>query len=63
MQYDVKYQMGLEERTDRIEADTAADAAEQVRNAHAGSNELFELLLVHLLDEAEENASRPAVRT
>lgn len=53
MLYDVTYQVGGEERTDRVDAPDAASAAALVRETQAGSEDLFELLLVHLLDDGE----------
>ncbi len=52
MVYDVTYQIGGEEHTDRVTAPHAASAAERVQASHDGDDR-YELLLVHLLDEAE----------
>ena len=52
MVYDVTYQVGGEERTDRVIAPHAASVAERVQASHDGSDR-YELLLVHLLDEAD----------
>ena len=51
MLYDVTYQIGGEERTDRVDAPDAAGAASAVREAHDGPEDRFELLLVHLIEE------------
>ena len=51
MRYDVTYQIGGEERTDRVEAPDAAAAAAAVHDAHGRSADLFELISVQLLDE------------
>lgn len=53
MVYDVTYQVGGEERTDRVIAPTAAGAAERVRESYDDGDERYELLLVHLLDQAD----------
>lgn len=52
MVYEVTYQVDGDERTDRVDADDAASAAESVRAAHDGPAERFELLLVHLVEDA-----------
>lgn len=52
MVYDVTYQIDGEERTDRIDADDAASAAEALRAAHDDGTERFELILVHLVEDA-----------
>ena len=54
MRYDVRYQIQGEERHTIVEADDAATAVERVQNDHLGSDQAFELLQVHLLDEPEE---------
>ncbi len=53
MVYDVTYQVGGEERTDRVIAPHAASAAERVQASHDDGDTHYELLLVHLLDEAD----------
>ena len=53
MVYDVTYQVGGEERTDRIIAPHAAGAAERVEASYDDGDESYELLKVHLLEEAE----------
>jgi hypothetical protein len=56
MQYEVTYQIGGEEHVDVVEAPDAATAASRVRNAHQTEDGVFELLLVHLIeDETEES--------
>lgn len=60
MMYEVTYQVGGDERTDSVDAPDAASAAAAVREAHGHSPDLFELLLVHLVDD--EVASRSPVR-
>lgn len=51
MTYEVTYQVGGEERTDRVDAPDAAGAAATVREAHGRAADHFELLLVHLVDD------------
>lgn len=51
--YDVTYQIGGEERIDRVDSPDAATAASSVREAHSGTDDRFELLLVHLIDNAD----------
>lgn len=53
MTYEVTFQIGGEEQTDRIDAPDAATAASRVRNAHQTDDGVFELLLVHLVEEDE----------
>ena len=61
MMYEVTYQVGGDERTDTVDAVDAASAAASVREANGHSPELFELLLVHLVDDevAERLSPRP----
>lgn len=58
MLYEVTFQIGGDEQTDRIDAPDAATAASRVRNAHQTEDGVFELLLVHLVEELD--ASEPA---
>lgn len=51
MRYEVRYQIGGEERTVEVEADSAAAAAQQAQEEHLQSHEVFELIQVHLLDD------------
>lgn len=61
MQYDVRYQIGGEEATETVEADSAADAARVVQDKFLGSDDVFELIQVHLIEESsEEPASESA---
>lgn len=53
MVYDVTYQVGGEERTDRVIAPHAASAAERVQASYDDGDARYELLRVHLLVEAE----------
>lgn len=59
MRYEVRYQIGGEERTVEVEADSAAAAARQAQEEHLHAEEVFELIQVHLLDDhvASELAS------
>ncbi len=55
MKYEVRYQRGGDEHTILVDADDAASAAEQAQVQEAESQEVFELIQVHLLeDEAAE---------
>jgi len=56
MRYDVTYQVGGEERTDRIDAPDAASAVAQVQETHGRTAEMFELISVNLLDEMPDQA-------
>jgi hypothetical protein len=55
MIYDVTFQIGGDEQTERVDAPDAATAASRVRNAHQTEEGLFELLLVHLVEEREDD--------
>ena len=55
MQYDVRFQIGGDERTEVVEAESAAEAARQVQEQFLGSDEVFELIQVHLLDEMADS--------
>lgn len=58
MMYEVTFQIGGDEQTDRVDAPDAATAASRVRNAHQTEDGVFELLLVHLVEEIDD--SEPA---
>ena len=60
MKYDITFQVDGEEQTERVDAPDAATAASRVRNAHATDDSVFELLLVHLV---EDEASEPGSET
>jgi hypothetical protein len=62
MLYEVTYQIGGEERTDRVDAPDAAGAAAAVREAHDAPEDRFELLLVHLVEETDPVAPADAPR-
>ena len=57
MQYDVRFQIGGDERTEVVEAESAAEAARQVQEQFLGSDEVFELIQVHLLDEMADSVT------
>lgn len=57
MQYDVRYQIGGEEHSDVVDADTAADAARIVQDRFLASGDVFELIQVHLLEEESTHES------
>ena len=59
MIYEVTYQLGGHERTDRVEAPDAASAASSVKEAHGRSEDRFELLLVHLVEDQLDPPSPP----
>ena len=65
MTYEVTFQIGGEEQMERVEAPDAATAASRIRNAHQTEEGMFELLLVHLVEEGEDDeapaADDPAV--
>lgn len=63
MLYDVTFQIGGEEQIERVEAPDAATAASRVRNAHHTEDGVFELLLVHLVEEDENGDTEPAGET
>lgn len=62
MRYEVRYQIGGDERTVEVDADSAAAAARLAQEEHLQSEEVFELIQVHLLDDhvASELASDSA---
>jgi hypothetical protein len=51
MHYDVRYQLGGEEKIEIVDAETAADAARIVQDQYLTSDEVFELIQVHLIEE------------
>jgi hypothetical protein len=57
MQYDVRFQIGGEERTELVEAESAAEAARQIQEQFLGSDEVFELIQVHLVDEVSDGVT------
>ena len=61
MTYDVTYQVGGEQRTDRVTAPDAATAAATVRDSHSRASDRFELLLVHLVEEEDGAGDSPPI--
>jgi hypothetical protein len=51
MRYEVRFRIDGEERTIEVEADSAADAAQQAQEEQFSSDRAFELIQVHLLDD------------
>ncbi len=56
-EYTVRYQLGGEEFTDRLEAENAASAARLVEDRHFEDDERFELIEVHLVESAETDTN------
>jgi len=56
MLYEVTYQLRGQEQTDRVEAPDAATAASTVKDAHGRSEDRFELILVHLVEDQADPA-------
>lgn len=54
MRYEVRYQIGGEEHSIEVDVDDAATAAATVQEQFIESEEVFELIQVHLLDEMPE---------
>lgn len=59
MLYDVTYQVGGQEHIARVDAADAAAAAASVQRDHAGPDEMFELIYVHLLENEPASAELP----
>ncbi len=51
MKYEVRYQIGGEEHTAHVDVDDAATAALVVQEQFLETDEVFELIQVHLLDD------------
>ncbi len=60
MKYEVRYQRGGEEHTILIDADDAASAAEQAQAHEPESQEVFELIQVHYLEDEVDDSSLEA---
>jgi hypothetical protein len=56
MLYEVTYQVAGEQHVERVDAPDAAAAAAAVRDLHGRSSQMFELILVQLLDDASPAA-------
>ena len=52
MQYEVTYQVAGEQQVERVDAPDAAAAAARVRDLYGRTSQMFELILVQLLDDA-----------
>jgi hypothetical protein len=51
MRYEVRYQIGGEEHSVEVDVDDAATAAQVVQEQFFDSDDIFELIQVHLLDD------------
>ncbi len=51
MQYDVRFQIAGEDRSQTVEAESAAEAAALVQEQFINSSDAFELIQVTLLDD------------
>jgi hypothetical protein len=58
MRYEVRYIVDNNEFTEVIDVDTAAEAAETVKQHHPNQGESFELIQVQLIEE--ESSAEPA---
>ena len=60
MKYEVRYIVDSNEFSEIVEVETAAEAAESVKQHHPNPGETFELIQVQLLDDpsAEANESQ-----
>jgi hypothetical protein len=52
--YIVRYQLGGNEQTDTLEAETAASAVQMVEERHLSEDERFELIEVHLIEDEDD---------
>ena len=57
MRYEVTCRVNGEERSETVDADNAATAAENARAPHEESGALFDLILVQLVDPEVETAA------
>ena len=57
MQYEVRYILNGEEGTMQVEATSAAAASDIARHQLTGSEDDFELIQVHLVEEAQDEAT------
>lgn len=57
MKYEIRYIVEGEEQTEIVDVDTAAEAAETVRQRHPGPEASFELIQVLLLEEPEADTT------
>jgi hypothetical protein len=54
MKYEIRYIVDGEEFTEVVDVDTAAEAAETVKQHHEHPGDTFELIQVHLMEDPEE---------
>jgi macrodomain Ter protein organizer (MatP/YcbG family) len=54
MKYEIRYIVDGEEFTEVVDVDTAAEAAETVKQHHEHPGDTFELIQVHLMEDLEE---------
>lgn len=59
MRYEVRFIVDHEERIETVDVDTAAEAAEKVREAYPDPDQHFELIQVHLMDEFTPDEPEP----
>jgi hypothetical protein len=59
MRYEVRYQIGGEDGSIEVEADSAASAAAIAHEQFLDNAEIFELIQVHLLDEMPDTEMVP----
>lgn len=59
MKYEVRYIVDGEEFTEEVDVETAAEAAETVKQHHPHPGESFELIQVQLMDELVDPAAGP----
>ena len=57
MKYEVRYIIDGEEHTETVDVDTAAEAAETVKQHHPNPEDSFELIQVQLMDEMPDGLS------
>jgi hypothetical protein len=55
--YDVTYQSGGDEHTQRVEAPDAATAASMIQTEHGREEGLFELIAVNLVEQPESDSA------
>lgn len=63
MKYEVRYIIDNTEQREIVDVDTAAEAAETVKNQHPDPSENFELIQVQLLDEPSTTQERALEQT
>lgn len=57
MKYEIRYIIDGEEHSEIVDVDTAAEAAEMVKQRHPAPEDSFELIQVQLLEEPETDAT------